>query len=131
MSKERARRRAEREAERERLAAARAEREARAARRREMRERFVGPVTGAVAGAVAGVVGAVLPRPARPVRVARQRGFLARRRRTENAVVAVLWFLVQVLAWILLDSWMARLGVFLGSILLLPVLVTIVFDRRS
>ncbi|MEV4297191.1 hypothetical protein [Microbispora rosea] len=127
MSKERARRRAEREAERERLAAAQAEREARAARRRETRERFVGPV----AGAVAGVVGAVLPRPARPVRVARQRGFLARRRRTENAVVAVLWFLVQVLAWILLDSWMARLGVFLGSILLLPVLVTIVFDRRS
>ncbi|MEV7802446.1 hypothetical protein AB0O28_05820 [Microbispora sp. NPDC088329] len=127
MSKERARRRAEREAERERLAAARAEREARAARRREMRERVVAPV----AGAVAGVVGAVLPRTAKPVRVARQRGYLARRRRTENAVVAVLWFLVQVLAWILLDSWMARLGVFLGSILLLPVLVTIVFDRRS
>ncbi|OPG05167.1 hypothetical protein [Microbispora sp. GKU 823] len=123
MSKERARRRAEREAERERLAAARAEREARAARRREMRRRLVGPVTGAVA--------AVLPRPARPVRVARQRGYIARRRRTENAVVAVLWFLVQALAWILLDSWMARLGVFLGSILLLPVLVTIVFDRRS
>ncbi|MEU6413944.1 hypothetical protein [Microbispora sp. NPDC046933] len=123
MSKERARRRAEREAERERLAAARAEREARAARRREMRERIVGPV--------AGVVAAVLPRPGRPVRVVRQRGYLARRRRTENAVVAVLWFLVQVLAWILLDSWMARLGVFLGSILLLPVFVTIVFDRRS
>lgn len=65
------------------------------------------------------------------MRVARQRGYIARRRRTENAVVAVLWFLVQALAWILLDSWMARLGVFLGSILLLPVLVTIVFDRRS
>ncbi|MEU7876748.1 hypothetical protein [Microbispora bryophytorum] len=127
MSKERARRRAEREAERERLAAARAERDARSARRREMRARLVGPVTGAVAG----VVGAVLPRPARPVRVARQRGYLARRRRTENAVAVVLWFLVQALAWILLDSWMARLGVFLGSILLLPVLVTIVFDRRS
>ncbi|MEN3537738.1 hypothetical protein ACWEQG_22185 [Microbispora sp. NPDC004025] len=121
MSKERARRRAEREAERERLAAARAAREAKAARRREVRDRLVGPVAGAVA--------AVLPR--RPVRVARQRGYLARRRRTENGVVAVLWFLVQVLAWILLDSWTARLGVFLGSILLLPVLVTIVFDRRS
>lgn len=115
MSKERARRRAEREAERERLEAARAEREARAARRRELRGR----------------VAAVLPKPPRTVRVVRQRGLLARRRRTENAVVAVLWFLVQVLAWILLDSWMARLGVFLGSILLLPVLVTIVFDRRS
>ncbi|GLW22359.1 MULTISPECIES: hypothetical protein [Microbispora] len=120
MSKERARRRAEREAERERLAAARAEREARAARRRELRDRLVGPIRTAV-----------LPRPARPVRVARQRGYLARRRRTENGVAVTLWFLVQALAWILFESWMARLGVFLGSILLLPVLVTIVFDRRS
>ncbi|MEZ0071820.1 hypothetical protein [Planotetraspora sp. GP83] len=112
MSKERARRRAEREAERERLTAVRAAREARAARRRELRGR----------------VTAVLPRP---VRVARQSGYLARRRRTENAVVAALWFLVQVIAWILFDGWMARLGVFAGSILLIPVLVTIVFDRRS
>ncbi|ETK36458.1 hypothetical protein [Microbispora sp. ATCC PTA-5024] len=112
MSRERARRRAEREAERAREAAARAEREARAARRRELRGR----------------VTAVLPRP---VRVARQGGYRARRRRTQNGVLAVLWFLVQVLAWILLDSWMARLGVLLVSLLLVPVLVTIVFDRRS
>ncbi|GAA0391985.1 hypothetical protein GCM10009530_49090 [Microbispora corallina] len=112
MSRERARRRAEREAERAREAAVRAEREARAARRRELRGR----------------VTAVLPRP---VRVARQGGYRARRRRTQNGVLAVLWFLVQVLAWILLDSWMARLGVLLVSLLLVPVLVTIVFDRRS
>jgi hypothetical protein len=112
MSKERARRRAEREAERERLAAARAVREARAVRRRELRGR----------------VTAVLPRP---VRVVRQQGRLARRRRTENGVLAVLWFIVQVIAWLLLDGWMARLGVLIFSILLIPVLVTIVFDRRS
>ncbi len=112
MSKERARRRAEREAERERLAVARAEREARAARRRRLRGR----------------VTALLPRP---VRVARQGGYRARRRRTENGVLTVLWFLVQVLAWLLLDGWMARLGVFVVSLLLIPVLVTVVFDRRS
>ncbi|GIH26397.1 hypothetical protein Aph01nite_47070 [Acrocarpospora phusangensis] len=112
MSKERARRRAEREAERERLAAERARREARAARRRELRARFT----------------AVLPKP---VRVARQGGYLARRRRVQNAVVAVAWFLIQAVAWILLDTWMARLAVFGVSILLIPVLVTVFFDRRS
>lgn len=112
MSKERARRRAEREAERERLATARAEREARAARRRRLHRR----------------VTAVLPHP---VRVARQGGYRARRRRTENGVLAAVWFLVQVLAWLLLDGWMARLGVFVVSIFMIPVLVTVVLDRRS
>jgi hypothetical protein len=73
-------------------------------------------------------VTAFLPRP---VRVARQGGYRARRRRTENGVLAVLWFLVQVLAWLLLDGWMARFGVFVVSLLLIPVLVTVVFDRRS
>ncbi|GII53980.1 hypothetical protein Pth03_23690 [Planotetraspora thailandica] len=112
MSKERARRRAEREAERERLAAARAEREARESRRRELRGRIT----------------AVLPRT---VRTARQTGRLAQRRRTGNRLALGAFILVQVVAWLLLDGWMARLGVLLGSLLLIPVLVTIVFDRRS
>ncbi|MCC5575579.1 MULTISPECIES: hypothetical protein [Microtetraspora] len=112
MSRERARRRAEREAERERRAAEHALREARAARRRELRGR----------------VTAVLPRR---VRVARQGGIRARRRRDQNAVIAVLWFITQVLAWLLLDGWAARLAVLVLSILLIPVLVTVVFDRRS
>ncbi|WP_433215414.1 hypothetical protein [Microtetraspora malaysiensis] len=112
MSKERARRRAEREAERERRAAEHAAREARVARRRELRGRVV----------------AVLPRR---VRVARQGGLLARRRRDQNAVLAVLWFLTQVIAWLLLDGWAARIGVLVLSILLIPVLVTVLFDRRS
>ncbi|GAA0413296.1 hypothetical protein Acor_11130 [Acrocarpospora corrugata] len=116
MSKERARRRAARDAEREKLAAERARREARAARRRELRGRLT----------------AVLAKPLpKPVRVARQGGYLARRRRTQNAVMAVLWFLIQALAWVLLDTWMARLAVFGVSILLIPVLVTVFFDRRS
>ncbi|GLW97346.1 hypothetical protein [Microtetraspora sp. NBRC 16547] len=112
MSKERARRRAEREAERERRAAEHALREARVARRRKLRGRLT----------------AVLPRR---VRVARPGGLLARRRREQNAVLAVLWLLTQVLAWLLLDGWAARLGVLILSILLIPVLVTVVFDRRS
>jgi hypothetical protein len=112
MSKERAKRRAVREAERERLAAIRARREARATRRRQLRGRIT----------------AVLPRP---TRVARQGGYLARRRRAQNAVMALLWFLIQALAWILLDTWMGRLAVFGVSILLIPVLVTVFFDRRS
>ena len=112
MSRERARRRAERQAEQARLAAARAGRAARLARRRELRGRLV----------------AVLPRP---VRVARQGGLLARRRRAQNAVVAVLFVLIQVLAWLLLDGWAARAGVLILSLLLFPVLVTVVFDRRS
>ncbi|WP_248964868.1 hypothetical protein [Sphaerisporangium perillae] len=112
MSKERARRRAEREAEKARQAALRAAREARRARRRELRGRLV----------------AVMPRP---VRVARQGGLIARRHRTQNAVVAVLFVLVQAGAWLLLDGWAARVGVLVLSLLLLPVLVTVVFDRRS
>jgi hypothetical protein len=112
MSKERARRRAQREAEQARLAARRAERETRLARRRELRDRLV----------------AVVPRP---VRVARQGGLIARRRRAQNAVVTMLFVLVQALAWLLLSGWAARVGVLVLSLLLVPVLVTVVFDRRS
>ncbi|GLW12211.1 hypothetical protein Misp01_73390 [Microtetraspora sp. NBRC 13810] len=112
MSKERARRRAEREAEQARLAAVRAEREERLARRRRLRARLA----------------ALVPRP---VRVARQGGVLARRHRAQNGVVAVLFLIVQVIAWLLVSGWAARLGVLVLSLLLLPVFVTVVFDRRS
>ncbi|WP_062432141.1 hypothetical protein [Herbidospora daliensis] len=111
MSKERARRRAEREAEKARLAEERARREAKTARRRELRGRIT----------------AVLPKP---VRVARQGGVLARRRRAQNAAMLVLFLLVQVMAWFTLDM-MARLAVLGLSILIVPVLVTVLFDRRS
>ncbi|MFI0416862.1 hypothetical protein [Spongiactinospora sp. 9N601] len=112
MSKERARRRAEREAERERQAAVRAQREARLARRRERRGRLL----------------AALPRR---VRVVRQGGLLARRQRAQNAVFLALFLIVQVLAWLLFSAWAARLGVLVLSLLIVPVLVTLVFDRRS
>ncbi|GII90355.1 hypothetical protein [Sinosporangium siamense] len=112
MSKERAKRRAAREAERERLAALRAEQEERLARRRARRARLA----------------ALVPRP---IRVARQGGVIARRQRAQNGVVAVLFVIVQVIAWLALSSWTGRFGVFILSLLLVPVLVTLVFDRRT
>ncbi|MEV7007652.1 hypothetical protein [Streptosporangium sp. NPDC051022] len=113
MSKERARRRAAREAEQARLAALRAERDARLARRRER----LGRVT------------ALLPR--RPARIAVQGGIMARRRRAQNGLVAVLFFVVQAIAWLLWSSWTARFGVFVLSVLFVPLFLTLVFDRRS
>lgn len=112
MARERARRRAERAAERARLAAERAAREARLARRRERVQ----------------ALAAVLPRP---VRTARPRGIRARRRRAQNAAVAAGFLLAQALVWPLLPHWTARLGMLLLSVLLIPVLLTILFDRRS
>jgi hypothetical protein len=110
MSKERQRRRAAREAERELAAAALARREARLARRRARLAR----------------VSRLVPRrpSARP-------GILARRRREQNAIVAVAFLLVQVLAWISLPSWTGRLAVLVLSAFLVPVFITLAFDRRS
>jgi dolichol kinase len=113
MSKERARRRAEREAEQARQAARVAEREAKLVRRRQR----VGRVTALL--------------PGRPVRIASQGGIIARRRRAQNGGVAVLFMIVQVIAWLLWSSWTARFGVFVLSLLFVPLIVTLVFDRRS
>jgi Flp pilus assembly protein TadB len=110
MSKERRRRRAEREAERARAAADRARRDARAARRRARIAR----------------VTRLLPR-----RTGRPGGLLARRRREQNAVVAVAFVLVQVVAWVYLSSWTGRIAALLLSAFLVPVVITLAFDRRS
>jgi hypothetical protein len=113
MSKERQRLRAQREAERKRAAAERARREARTARRRERIAR----------------VTRLAPR--RPGRTRRPGGIIARRRREQNAIVAVVFLLAQVVAWINLASWTARLAVLVLSAFLVPVFVTLAFDRRS
>ncbi len=67
----------------------------------------------------------------RPVRVARQGGLLARRHRAQNAVVALAFLLVQALAWLLWGSPLLSFGVLVFSLLLIPVLVTLAFDRRT
>src|SRR5262249_6654099 len=105
--------REQREAERARAAAERARREARTARRRARIARVTRPLS------------------RRPRRSARQRGILARRRREQNAIVAVVFLLVQVVAWISLASWTGRVAVLVLSAFLVPVFVTLAFDRRS
>ncbi|MEU4325020.1 hypothetical protein [Nonomuraea dietziae] len=109
MSKERARRRAVREAERERAARLNAERMARRSRRRALAARLT----------------------PRPVRFARQGGLLAHRQRAQNGVVALLFVIVQLLTWMLWSSWQASLAVFVLSLLFVPVIVTLAFDRRT
>lgn len=109
MSKERARRRAAREAERERAAQLNAVRMARRSRRRALAGRLV----------------------PRPVRFARQGGLIARRRRAQNGVIALLFLVVQLLAWLLWSSWQVSLAVFVLSLLFVPVIVTLAFDRRT
>ncbi|MET7459879.1 hypothetical protein [Nonomuraea sp. NPDC005501] len=108
MSKERARRRAEREAERERAARRNEERQSRASRRRALVARLT----------------------PRPVRIARQGGLLARRRRVQNTVVAIAFALVQVVVWVVWGSPAVSFGALVLSLLLVPVVVTLAFDRR-
>ncbi|MET7326892.1 hypothetical protein [Nonomuraea sp. NPDC005650] len=108
MSKERARRRAEREAERARAIRANEERQARRARRRALVTRLT----------------------PRPVRFYRQGGLLARRHRAQNIVVALGFLFVQAIVWLVWGSFPLSLAVLVFSLLLVPVVVTLAFDRR-
>jgi hypothetical protein len=109
LSKERAHRRAVREAERALAIRRNVERQARRARRRAV----------------------ILRLTPRPVRIARQGGLLARRQRAQNAVVALAFLIVQALAWLVWGSVLLSFGVLVFSLLLVPVLVTLAFDRRT
>jgi hypothetical protein len=112
MSRERARRREERGRV---AAAAQADRERRAWRTARRRERSA----------------AVRARLPRRTRWRRQQGLLARRRRTENGVIAVLWLAVEGVVWLLTsDPWLRGAALLLG-LLAVPVLVTLTLDRRS
>ncbi|MGN6333476.1 MAG: hypothetical protein ACTHOD_17820 [Motilibacteraceae bacterium] len=118
MSRERARRRAAAEAERARLAAERERAAARSARRRH--------AVGALAAPVVGSAAAV-----RRSRWRGQQGVLARRRRVQNGVAAGLFVASQLLTWLLTDDPWARLASFVVALCALPVLLTLVLDRRS
>jgi hypothetical protein len=108
VSKERAQRRAAAQAERA-AAAARRERTAqRAQRRSQLFARW-------------------RPRDRR----GRPDSVLAQRRRRQDAAVAFIMLSVVVVAWIMLEGWAARLTAVLISALAVPVLVTLLFDRRS
>lgn len=45
--------------------------------------------------------------------------------------MVVVFVVVQVLTWLLSGDWYLRLGVLLVSALAVPVLVTLILDRRS
>jgi Flp pilus assembly protein TadB len=106
VSKERAQRRAERD----RLAAAQAQARARQAQRqaRRSRQRRVPS----------------LPRRRRP------EGLLARRRRAQNSIIALLVIVAQLFGWLVFHSAMASFALLLLTVLAVPVLVTLVLDRR-
>jgi Flp pilus assembly protein TadB len=111
MSRERARRRAERQAEAAREAAARAARRDVQARRRARLRRLT----------------ALVPNR---VRHRRQGGVLARRRQVQNRFVLLVFLGVQIVGLFLLTTWAARLALLALSAFLVPVFVTLVFDRR-
>ena len=108
MSKERAERRAVRLAEQEKAAARRQKDAARDARRSALRERW-----------------SPKDRRGRPDSV------LARKRRRQDAAVAFIMLSVLVVSWLLLESWAARVAAVLIGALAVPVLVTLLFDRRT
>ncbi len=118
VSKERARRRAEREA------AAAVERDKRERSRRRAAQRA------AVAGTVAEPVGKARTRLGRWWR----RKFppndpLAPRRRRRFLVLLVIFLAVQAVVWWFVPEWSARLWVFLLSLLILPVVRVLLYDR--
>ena len=108
MSKERALRRAEREREAALRAAARARAEERRRRARRRRQALVGWV----------------PRPwTRP-------GLLALRRRREVTATAALLLAADVLVWITQPEWSVRILAVLVTLLVAPVVHTLLFRRR-
>jgi hypothetical protein len=112
VSRQRALRRAERERAAARAADVRRRRADRAGRRRAARA-------------------AIAARLPRRTRWHGQQGILARRRRMQNAVILGLFLLSQALAWLFTDDPWLRLTAALLAVLALPVLVTLVLDRRS
>jgi len=72
-----------------------------------------------------------LPRLPRRTRWRGPRGQLARRRRVENGLIAAAFLLTQVLTWLVTADWWRRLGSAVLAVLALPVLVTLVLDRRA
>ncbi len=114
MSKERARRRAVREHEAALKAAARAaeaeRRERREARKRAIRKATTGRLPQLSAG--------------------KQTGVLARRRRIRTSLLVAFLVAVQVLVWAVRPDWPARLGALVLTILVAPLLASLLIRRR-
>ena len=115
MSKERARRRAEREREAAIKAAARA---AQAERRERRRAR-----SQAVRRATTGRLPRLTP-------VGRPTGSLAHRRRVRTSLLLMTLVVVNVVVWVVRPDWRSRLGAFVVTVLVAPVLAALLPPRR-
>jgi Flp pilus assembly protein TadB len=111
VSRERARRREERDQAAAVAREARERQEARASRRQASRAAWR----------------ARLPRR---TRWRRQQGLLARRRRAQNSVILGLYLTVQTVVWLVTSDPWVRVAVALLGALSVPVLVTLILDRR-
>ncbi|GAB2683493.1 hypothetical protein [Thalassiella azotivora] len=121
MSKERARRRAEREAAAE---AERARRERAAVRR--------GRVTALVPARLRpDGHGDGRRRRRRPARRPRPDSPLRRRRRRQDGTLLAALVALHSVLWLLSDSWTVRISAAVLTLMAWPVLVTVLFDRRS
>ncbi len=118
MSKERRRRRAEREAAGQVAAARQAKRAARVARRKEALRPVAGPFER-------------LARRVRPHRRRRPDSVLAPRRRRQNLALVAVLLALNVLLWAQVPDPGLRAGAAILSVIAWPVLVTVIFDRRS
>ncbi|GAB3428032.1 hypothetical protein [Flindersiella endophytica] len=112
MSKERQRRREARAAE---VARAAAVRERRETRRRRRRERLA-------------ALTAWVPRP---VRYRSQQGRLADRRRRRQGLLIAAFLVLQVVVFLLSQSWYLRFGVLVVSALVFPVLSALLTSRAT
>jgi hypothetical protein len=65
------------------------------------------------------------------VRVARPRGILAARRRRRFSFTLALALLVQGATWFLSDSWWLRATVAMLTLLFVPMILTLLSDRRA
>lgn len=107
--------RAQRRADRERVAAEQRDARERRARRAARRRTRLRAARG------------WLPRR---TRWGTHQGLLARRRRAQNAIVVGLYLVVQTIVWLVShDPWVRGASALMG-VLAVPVLVTLVLDRR-
>jgi hypothetical protein len=109
VSKERARRRAEREAAAAVEKAARARRSARTRWMAQLRETIAAPLR----------------------RGAKRETALQRHRGRQNGVLAASVLSAHAALWLLTPSWLVRIGALVLTALVWPLLLVVLFDRRS
>ena len=118
MSRERARRRAEREAAAE---VERARRERVLTRRRRR-----AAITGSLTRVITAPLGRVWRRPVR-----RHPTVLGRRRARENGSLLAVLLAAHTVLWLVQPSWWVRGSALILTVLFWPVLIVLLFDRRT